>query len=323
MSNLFGWCFIGCGTLAKQVAKQITKSGRHKIVSVYSRSYEKCACFADKYGAKACHTAEEAITTDGVEGVYIVTPHNSHFAYAKQALELGKPVLCEKAFTITAAQAKELTALAKEKKLYLAEAMWTWFAPVANQVKQWLEQGEFGEIRRLVLDCRVNSKNYAPRVTDPNAAGGALLDMGVYAITYLYRLFGKPTEIKCTGNVFGGIDWDEEVMLTFPSGETYSTSISIRYARIFGKLLIEGTKAKIKIIPFHCANRVKLIRKGGKNEVFSGSGNYLNEFNIAASEIREGLTESRFVPHKATIDIMEIMDECRRQMKLVYPFEKP
>lgn len=148
MNNTFGWCFIGCGTLAKQVAKQITESGRHKIVSVYSRNIEKSGKFAGQYGASACNSAEDAIAMEGVEGVYVVTPHNSHYMYTKLALKLGKPVLCEKPFTVSAAQTRELITLAREKRLYLAEAMWTWFAPVANQVKIWLDNGEFGQIQR-------------------------------------------------------------------------------------------------------------------------------------------------------------------------------
>lgn len=321
MDGRFGWCFIGCGTLAKKVAKQIIGSGRHKIVSVYSRSFDRCSGFARKYGATAYRTAEEAICAEGVDGVYVVTPHNSHFVYSKLAAELGKPVLCEKSFTTDAMQAKELIALAESKNVYVAEAMWTWFAPVANQIKRWLDGGEFGKINRFVLRCMLPTFLYAKRVTDPNAAGGALLDMGVYPITYIYRLFGKPDNVVCRGNVSKGIDLGETVQLGYPSGESYSATIAInRFG--FEKLVIEGEKAKVKLGFFHNANKVKLIRKNGKSEYCSGDGSYLNEFDIVSSEIRAGLTESRLAPHKATIEVMEIMDECRKQMKLKYPFEK-
>jgi len=322
METPFGWCFIGCGKLARQVARQITRSGRHRLVSVYTRSYEKCAAFAARYSAAACATAEEAITAPGADGVYLVTPHNTHYVYARQALELGRPVLCEKPLTVTAAQAGELTALAQAKGVYLAEAMWTWFAPAANQVKRWLDAGEFGQLRKVLLTCRGNARFYAPRVTDPARAGGALLDIGVYPLTYLYRLFGRPAEIKCVGQVSKGIDWAEEVSLAFPSGLTATASISIR--DLFGRerLVIAGDKAKVSLPSFHNAGRVTLVRRGGKNETVSGSGSYLNEFDLAAGEIREGRTESRFVPHGATVAVMELMDECRRQMGLVYPFER-
>ena len=320
MSEKFGWCFIGCGTLAKKVAKQIIKSGRHTVVSVYSRSFDKCRAFANKYGASAYGSAAQAINADGVDGVYIVTPHASHYEYAKLSLELGKPVFCEKSFTVDAKQAEELAAIAKDRGIYLAEAMWTWFAPVANKVKKWLDCGEFGEIKSVKIKSHLPTLMYAPRVTDPAAAGGTLLDMGVYSVTYLYRLFGTPSEIKCKGDVSKGIDWRNYIELKFPSGLKCSASVSIKDFG-FEKLIIEGSKARLKLGFFHSANSVKLIRKNGKNEKFSGYGGYLNEFDIAASEIREGLNESRFVPLKATVDVMQIMDECRNQMNLVYPFE--
>ena len=117
--NKFRWCFIGAGSLAKTVAFQLNRSGRHEIVSCYTRNYEKGVEFAKKYGGKAYKTPEEAITAEGVDGVYVVTPHNAHYRYVKQALELGKPKKYEKSFTVTAEETDKLIALAKEKDLYL------------------------------------------------------------------------------------------------------------------------------------------------------------------------------------------------------------
>lgn len=318
----FHWCFIGIGRLAHQVADEITKSGKHEIVSVYSRRIESAQEFAVKFGGKAFVSAENAITADGVDGVYVVTPHSAHYPYVKQALELGNPVLCEKAFTTDAAKAKELFELAEKRGVYLVEAMWTWFSPVANKVREWLVSGEFGEIKEVVANYHMDSRGYAPRVTDPNLAGGALLDVGVYPITYLYRLFGKPTDVRCVGVLENGIDLKEDVTMTFPSGETYTASMSIVDNKGLERFRIIGTKAEISIRFFHSANKATLRRKDGKSEVFKGDGSMLNEFDRVAAEIRMGKTESGFVPRQATLDIMEIMDECRRQMGLVYPFEK-
>lgn len=320
-SKTFNWCFIGAGKLARGVANAILPSERHKIVSVYTRSFEKGKAFADEFGAVAYETAKEAITAPEVDGVYIVTTHNCHYEFARLALELGKPVLCEKAFTVSAAEARELAAVAKEKGVYLAEAMWTWFAPVANKVKQWLDDGEFGELEDVSLTYNLNSQKYAERVTDPNRAGGALLDVGVYPITYLYRLFGKPVNVVCSGIIKNGIDTCEKIQLTFADGKTYSCTSSICDFKGLERLKIKGSKAKLDLWFYHFASKAKLNRKHGKNEIFEGSGGYLNEFDIVASEILSGLCESRFVPLDATIDVMEIMDECRRQMGLVYPFE--
>lgn len=142
----FRWCFIGTGKLGHQVAGQLLASGRHEIVSCYTRNMDNAKAFAEEFHCKAYGSAEEAILADGVEGVYVVTPHNAHFRYVKEALELGKPVLCEKAFTVTAEETDSLIALAREKKVYLAEAMWTWFSPAANQVKLWLMEDKLGKV---------------------------------------------------------------------------------------------------------------------------------------------------------------------------------
>ena len=322
MDRPFRWCFIGTGTLADTVAKAITASGRHQVATAYTRRFEKAKAFCDQYGGTPCESPEAAVASGEVDGVYIVTPHNSHYEYAKLALTLGKPVLCEKAFTVDAAQARELIELARAKGVYLAEAMWTWFAPVANQVKRWLDAGEYGEIQGAYANYHMNGKRYAPRVTDPMTAGGALLDVGVYPITYFYRLFGRPTAIRCTGTLKGGIDLHEDIDMTFPNGKTFRCSASIDDWKGLERFVIRGSRAKTSLWFFHSVGKVKLARKGGPCERFEGDGGYLNEFDCAAREIREGLTESRLVPLEATLDVMEIMDECRRQLGLVYPFER-
>lgn len=322
MSEKFKWCFIGTGKLANQVAREITASGRHEIVSVYTRKLENGKAFAQKYGGTAYDDAAKAMTARGVQAVYVVTPHNFHYPYAKQALELEVPVLCEKAFTTDACQAEELFDLARKRGVYVAEAMWTWFSPVANQVKKWLDDGECGQIQKVLTNYHLDVRKYAPRLTDPNLAGGALLDSGVYPITYLYRLFGYPTKVICNGVIENGVDMEENVDLTFAGGETYRASISIRDFKGLEKLCISGTEGTILVKGFHHTKKAKLKRGHGKNIVFTGDTSILNEFDIVAREILDGCVESEYVPHQATLDVMRIMDECRKQMNLIYPFER-
>lgn len=324
MSDKFGWAFIGTGTLAKNVAEQILPSGRHSIVSVYSRNPERREAFAKKYGAAACQSAAEAIGMDGVDGVYIVTTHRSHYEYSMLALNSGKPVLCEKPMTVSAPETEAMFALAREKKLYLAEAMWTWFSPIANRVKKWLDDGEFGEIREINLNGRFNSWNYAPRVTDPAEAGGALLDIGVYSVEYLYHLFGKPERVICRGSVENGIDWEEEIDLIYPDGAVHHTSASIRTDDPEGgTFTVKGSKATLKLEHYHYTDYAKLVRNDGTCDEIHQSGDYLNEFDLVAEEIRNGAVISRYAPPDITIGTMRILDECRRQIGLRYPFESP
>ena len=320
--NKFKWCFIGTGSLAAHVADLILASGRHEIVSVYTRSYEKGKAFAEKYGCTAYPDADQAMRAPGVQAVYVVTPHNSHYLYMMAALEAGKPVLCEKPFTTDARQAQAVIDLSKEKGIYVAEAMWTWFSPVAFRVKQWLDEGICGDIEKIDMTYHANVLHYAPRLTDPALAGGALLDSGVYPLTYLYRLFGRPVALKCAGVIENGVDLEEDVSLTFPGGRTCDVSISMHDDEGGQNLYITGAKGRILVEGFRDAAQTVFEDQDGQRTVFAGETTYVNEFDLVAGEILDGRTESEYVPLQATLDVMEIMDECRAQMGLVYPFEK-
>lgn len=267
----FRWCFIGTGDLARTVANQLGKSGRHEVVSVYTRNYEKGQAFAEKYGAKAYPTAEEAITADGVDGVYIVTPHSSHYKYAKLALELGKPVFCEKAFTVTAKETDELIALAKEKKLYLCEAMWTWFSESANKTKEWIDAGKIGRVQGADFTYHVRTIDKKGRHTDPKRAGGALLDITIYPITYAYRLWGTPAGIESVGVIKEGIDHSEKIVLTYPD---FKVNISASIADFKGleKMTIKGENGDIVAPFYHCCNGVTYKKSLFKKRNLQGQG---------------------------------------------------
>ncbi len=319
----FRWCFIGAGTLAKKVAKLLLASEDHEIVSVYTRRFEKGEEFAKKYGGKAYDNAADAMKDPNVDGVYIVTPHNSHYEYGKLAMSLKKPTLLEKPFTVNAKQSEELIRLSKENDTYLAEAMWTWFAKAPNEVKKWVEDGEFGKIESCFISFNMNNQHYAPRVSDPKKAGGALLDIGVYPITYAYRLFGYPKSIECVGVLKNGIDLKETIKLVFPGMEATKVTLTSSIVDFKGleQLKLVGEKAKLHIWGPHCNGRATLKKKQGKSIRFQGPAGYLHEFNVAAKEIASGLKESPMVPLSCTLDVMKIMDECRRQMGLVYDCE--
>lgn len=317
----FRWCFIGTGSLAKTVAAQLNKSGRHEIVSCYTRNFEKGTAFAKKYGGTAYDTAEKAITAEGVQGVYIVTPHNAHYRYAKTALSLGKPVFCEKAFTVTAEETDELIALAREKNLFLCEAMWTWFSPAANQTKKWIDEGKLGKIHSAKFTYHMDLTAAAKRVHDPKRAGGALLDITVYPITYAYRLWGTPERIESRGVIKNGIDISEEILFTYPGFKVH-ISASMADFKGFEKMSIQGENGEIKATLYHAFNGVTYKKSLFKKEVFKGKGpkmnSYLDEFDSVAREISEGRTESSMVPLKATSDVMHILDEIRAQIGLHY-----
>lgn len=318
----FRWCFIGTGTLARKVARQILDSGRHEIVTAYTRRPESCAEFCAQFGGTPCASAEEAVSDPRVDGVYVVTPHNSHYKYTRIALNAGKPVLCEKAFTIEGARTDELITLAREKGVYLCEAMWTWFGEPPYKAKEWIDSGRIGAVTDVRMTYCMKSINYAPRVSDPKLGGGALLDVGVYPITYLYRLFGYPETIKCRGVLEGGIDLREELEFRFPGGITARASVSIVDFKGLEKMTIQGTQGRIRARFYHFGDKIQLVQGLFRRETYQGAVGYVREFDTVAAEIREGLTESRMVPLQASADVMHIMDECRRQMSLTYDCEE-
>lgn len=315
----FGWAYIGSGSIAKNTARNIS-SGEHRIVSVYSRNKEKAAKFAGKYGAVACGSFEEAVNAEGVEGVYIATPHTSHSDYSIRAMELGKPVLCEKPAGVSAEEVERIIRFAGENGIYFCEAMWTWFSDVAASVKKWIDGERIGEIRSVTMDYAFPGLMMSrdSRLLMPETAGGALLDVGIYPVTYCYRLFGMPRGVKCTGKLRDGIDIQETVILDYG---TFSCTLNMSLSELKEKCIIEGTCGTVKVPMFHMARKA-VLECGGNKEIYKGKTDYLTEFTAVAKEIRDGRKESAFIPFESTVNCMKILDECRTQLGLVYPFEK-
>ena len=316
----FRWAYIGSGNIAYSTAKDISK-GNHSIVTVYGRSFDKAKAFAEKYGAAAFDNFYDAVNRDDVDGVYIATPHTSHVEYAVECMKLGKPVLCEKPVGVSVKDVDTLIDTSKSTDTYFCEAMWTWFSDVALTVINWVKENEIGEIKNVVINYSfpgiMMPKN--SRVLTPETAGGALLDIGIYPITYCYNLFGYPKEIHCKGKIKNGIDIKETVILQY---DGFKCTLNMSLCKVKENCLIVGTKGKISLpVFFHMASKAILKNEKGKT-VFNGKTDYLTEFNAVAEEIKENRKESSFIPFEATRSCMKIMDECRRQMRLVYPFEK-
>lgn len=315
----FRWGYIGCGSIAESTAKSILR-GNHSVTAVCSRRYERAKAFADKYNATAYKTFEELLACGNIDAVYIATPHTSHVEYAVKALEAHIPVLCEKPVGVSASDVELLIRTAKKNDTYFAEAMWTWFSDTALSVKKWVNDDKIGEIKNVVIHYSFNGLMKSPdsRVRNPMTAGGALLDVGIYPITYCYNLFGYPDKIVCDGVLRDGIDIREKIILYY---KNFECELNVSFEKLKESFCLKASGGKIHIPVFHCAQFAFLTGKAGFG-VARGKTTYLNEFERCAYEIRQGKKESDYIPFKATLDCMKIMDECRRQMGLVYPFEK-
>ena len=315
----FRWAYVGSGNIAKSTARSMTR-GDHIITAVYSRNTEKARAFAARYGAKAFDDFDKMLADGEFDGVYIATPHTSHLDYSVRSMKAGYPVLCEKPVGVTTAEVDLMLEASRTNNVYFCEAMWTWFSDLAHTVKKRVDEKCIGDITAVHIDYSfpglMMSKN--SRVLTPETAGGALLDVGIYPITYCYNLFGYPERIECTGTLKNGIDIAETVILGYAG---FECELEISLTKLKEGCKITGTKGEISIPMFHMA-RLANVKADGKKETLRGKTDYLTEFTAAAEEIRAGKTQSDYIPHAATRDCMRIMDECRRQLGLVYPFEK-
>lgn len=318
----FGWAYIGCGGIAHITAQELVKTEGQYIVSAWNRTHEKAVDFVFKFGGTAYDTAEEAINSPGVDGVYIAVTADQHLKYMELCIRNHKPVLCEKPFTVNAEQARGILELAAREGVYVSEAMWTWHNATAKQVRAWVKEGLAGKIRRV--QCfysfpMVKLPIQKPRHTSPDMIGGALLDIGVYCIRYCYELFGMPREILCSGRVKDGIDLGETVTLRY---DGFDAELTVSRDQNHGeKLVIEGEKGIISVPMFHMAKAASL--KGTVTaKTRDSSLLYGTQFARVAEEIRSGVRQGIAVTPQSTIDCMHIMDICRDQMGLVYPCER-
>ena len=318
----FGWVYIGCGGIANITAAELVKTPDNEIVAAWNRTPEKAEAFVKKYGGTAYATMEEAINAPGVDGVYIAVTANLHAEFTKLCIRHGKPVLCEKPFTVNAKQAEEIFAYAAQEGVYVSEAMWTWHNATARKVKEWIRNGAVGNIQQVNCDYSfpmIKLPIQKPRHTSPEMIGGALLDIGVYCIRYCYELFGIPREIICNGRVVNGIDLGEHIILRY---DGFDCKLRISRDECDGeKLEIIGDQGKIKLPIFHASK--KAILKANKKELFRDKSLLFGtQFSNVAAEIRSGAMEGVAISPQSTIDCLKILDICREQMGLVYPCER-
>lgn len=317
----FNWCFIGTGKIAHKVAKQILTIEGHKIVSVYNRTKEKAISFAQIYQSRVYETALEAINDPEVQGVYIATTNDTHFSFIKLCLENKKPVLCEKPLTGNIKELQSLLELNKKCKTFLCEAMWTWFNPVSLQVKKWIQEKRIGNI--ISAECRFcvplfGHKNNM-RLTTTNKYGGALLDLGVYCVRYIYELFGLPNKIVSDGKLFNGVDIYNKSEFVY---DDFTALVTSRFNLYQGDtVLIKGDKGSIKVPLFHKAN--KAILKSDKEKIVFKDKNpkFAYQFMQVANDIKEGKKESS-VSLNSSLQVIKLMDEIRNQIGVVYPCDK-
>ena len=316
---MFNWCFIGTGQIARKVAKELVTNPGHTIVSVFNRTKAKAEKFAKIYNSTVYESALEAINDPRVDGVYIATTNETHFSFCKLCLENHKPVLCEKPITGNTRELKELIELSKKNDTILKEAMWTWYNPVANKVKQWIKEERIGKI--LSVDCIFNMPIFGynkakGRYINPSRYGGALLDLGVYSVRYVYELFGKPKAITAKGKLYNGIDLFNDSIFEY---DGFKAHVSSQINALVGEhCVIKGEKGIIKVPLFHMASKAVLKTREGKEVFRDRKKKFATQFRVVAEYIK-GEQPNTLVSLNSSVAVMELMDEIRKQIGVVFP----
>jgi predicted dehydrogenase len=308
------WGILGTGLIADAFATDLKLTDSGIVAAVGSRSQEAADRFARKLGVERAHSSYEALVADpGVDVVYVATPHPMHRDNAILALEAGKPVLVEKPFTMNAAEARDIVRVAREKQLFAMEAMWTRFLPHVAVIKDWLSQGALGEIVSVSADHgQWFAEDPAFRLFAPELGGGALLDLGIYPVSFASMVLGTPNRIVSISDpAFTGVDAQTSMLFGYESGAQAVLTCTLRaYSPTIASIV--GTDARIEIDgDFYAPTSVKLIPRVGEPTLVTseheGRGLRHQADEVALRLAAKDL-ESPMMSLNETISIMETMD---------------
>jgi predicted dehydrogenase len=219
------WGILACGRIAKKFASDLKYVNGAELVAVASRDLEKAKAFAAEFPAKyVVGSYEELVELEDVDVIYVASPHSHHYEHTLLCLNHGKAVLCEKAFAINAKQAEEMIVLARSKKVFLMEALWSRFLPHYLKVKTLIEEGKLGQIRGVLANFGFKPADPVPqRLFDPALGGGALLDIGIYPVFLAQSILGVPDEIIAHMNPAPtGVDEQCAIQFKFRDGRSAS-----------------------------------------------------------------------------------------------------
>lgn len=326
MNKPVRWGILSTGHIAGRFAEALALLPDASLAAVGSRIQPDADRFAERFGAARAHGAYEALANDpDVDVIYIATPHTFHLENATLCMRAGKAVLCEKALTINAREAEEMVRVAREEGVFLMEAMIPRHVPLVRKALDWIAAGRIGDVR-LVKASRCARGDFAPgaRQLEPSLGGGALLDVGVYVISFASMIFGK-VPVEAVGLAHIG-DWgsDEQgaALLKYDQGEIADLSFALQTEGVHEAYIL-GTQGFIKVHEVF-AHPTKISLHIGRKEVEVAEAPILGENALVyeAEEVmrclREGLLESPRMPLDESVEIMRTMDRIRAPWGLTY-----
>ncbi|MDF2699327.1 MAG: gfo/Idh/MocA family oxidoreductase [Haloplasmataceae bacterium] len=321
--RVINWGIIGTGTIAHKFATALSRVENAKLYGVGSRTIENAKAFQTEFNVTCAYGNYEELANDPyIDVVYIATPHPFHKENAILCINAGIAILCEKPFTLNAKDAKEIYELAQAKKVFIMEAMWTKFLPTTKKIHELLPL--IGEVRMVKADFSIRlGFNPTSRLMDINLGGGALLDLGIYPLTFATMVLGYPTSVESLVHI-GETNVDEQsvIIMKYELGELAIVTSASQVEAPHDAYIL-GTNGKIHVPSFWNAQKAYLHVNGEIKEFnlpFTKNG-YEYEIEEVNNCLRIGKLESDINPMTDTIKVLEIMDKVRSDWNLKYPME--
>jgi predicted dehydrogenase len=325
MTETIRWGILGAGRIATTFCDDLALLDGHEVVAAGSRRPGGADAFASRFGVGRVHGSwEDLVADDDVDVVYVATPHPAHHAAALLALDAGKNVLLEKPFTMDAAQARELVAAATASDVFLMEAMWTRFLPATVTLREIVDEGRLGDLVAVHADFGVGFEEDAEsRWFSPALGGGALLDLGVYPVSYASMLLGTPTQVLAASEPAAtGVDGHTSAILRYDGGRQALVSTTM-FANTQTRATVVGRDARVEVdSPFYRTQGLTLVYSDDTavrlERPYEGNGMRFEAAEVARC-LHEGLRESPVMTLEESVSVMETLDEIRRQIGLTYP----
>lgn len=323
-----GWGILGTGFIAGLQTQDLNENG-FTVQAVGSRSADSSKAFAEQHGIATAHGSYEDLVADPlVDVVYIATPHPMHHANAMLALNAGKHVLVEKSFTMNAREAQDIVDLAESKGLVALEAMWTRFLPHMIRIRELIAEGAIGEVRKVVASHNQSlPQDPAHRLNDPALGGGALLDLGIYPVSFAFDILGTPARITASASMTAtGVDRQTAAIFEYDGGAQALLDCELDAASA-NRAMVLGTKGWIDIehtwynpVPFtvHAVDG-SVVERYEQSVTSRGM-----QYQAAELErlVREGATAGTVLPPSETVAVMAAMDQIRQRIGLSYDADK-
>ena len=320
MNEEIRWGVVGPGRIAENLVKDFAVVDGARVAAVASRSLDRAQAFAGRHGIERAYGSYAELLADpDVDVLYLATPHPQHHAVALAAIRAGKALLVEKTFAATTAGAQEVVDLARESGVFVMEAMWTRFQPAIVAARALIDDGAIGEVRQLQADLGVDRPyNAADRLFDPAQGGGAMLDLGVYVVSFAQYFLGTPDRVEVSGSLAPtGVDAEAGLLLGYDDGRVATLLISLKH-HTPGAARIQGTGGWIEVPPrFHHPHRIVLHRRGEEPETISRpplETGYSHELIEVTEGVRAGRTESVIMPLQDTLAVQRILNEASEEL---------